>query len=153
MKRTIRFGVYETNSSSVHTLVYRNLNHTFSLPVNKKGIIKVPLMELGKSGGCFTQLEKLSYLMTDLYYLCGGYDVDEIKERCYGYDEILECIKNFAKENGIEVTDIEITHPERAAIDHQSIPYGEIKIVNVYDKEALKNFLFCDDIVIEFDTD
>lgn len=152
MKRTIRYEVWDSNSSSVHTLVYRNLNHTFNLPVNKKGIIKVPLMELGKSGGCFTQLEKLSYLMTDLYYLCGD-DVEEIKERYYGYDDILECIKNFAKENGIEVTDIQITHPERAAIDHQSIPYGEIEIVNVYDQFELRNFLFCDDIVIEFGTD
>lgn len=151
-RKVIRYNVHETNSSSVHTLVYKNLHHTFNLPVNKNGIIKVPLMELGKSGGCFTQLEKLSYLMTDLYYLCGD-DVEEIKERYYGYDEILECIQNFAKEKGIEVADIEITHPERAAIDHQSIPYGEIEIVNVYDEEALKNFLFCDDIVIEFDID
>lgn len=152
MRKVIRYNVHDTNSSSVHTLCYRNLNHTFNLPVNKKGIIKVPLMELGKSGGCDTQLEKLGYLMTDLYYLCGD-DVDEIKEGYYGYDEILECIKNFAKENGIEVTDIEITHPERAAIDHQSIPYGGIEIVNVYDQFELMNFLFCDDIVIEFGTD
>lgn len=109
-------------------------------------------MELGKSGGCYTQLEKLSYLMTDLYYLC-GYDVDEIKERYYGYDEILECIQNFAKENGIEVVDIQITHPERASIDHQSIPYGGIEIVNVYDEFELRNFLFCNDITIKFDID
>lgn len=152
MKKTYRYEVFESNSSSVHTVCYRNLKHTFNLPVNKNGIIKVPLMELGKYGGCFTQLEKLSYLMTDLYYLC-GYDVEEIKERYYGYDEILTCIKNFAKENGIEVTDIEITHPERAAIDHQSIPYSNIEIVNVYDEFELRNFLFSNDVVIEFDTD
>ena len=72
MKSKTRKGIFETNSSSVHSLVF--LNQKLSKPnlkelrIDKDGVIKIPLGYFGKDYRIYSsQKEKLSYIMTTFY--------------------------------------------------------------------------------------
>lgn len=76
MAKKIRSGVFETNSSSVHSLVFSKEGLEPSvLPVDRDGKIITDFGEFGKEYCIYdAQAEKLSYLITCLYYLSGGFD-------------------------------------------------------------------------------
>ena len=78
--KKIRSGVFETNSSSVHSLVFSKEGLEPSvLPVDKNGKIITDFGEFGKEYCIYdTQAEKLSYLVTCLYYLSGGFDAEGV---------------------------------------------------------------------------
>lgn len=68
MKTTIRFGTFETNSSSTHSLVISNKDrgYTYDFPVDENGVLTVPFGEFGWGPDILkTPLEKLSYYVTD----------------------------------------------------------------------------------------
>ena len=50
---------------------------------------------------------------------------------------------------GIKIADDE----SRAYIDHQSIPYESIEIINTYDYDEIKNFIFNKYISLKTDSD
>ena len=76
MTKKIRSGVFETNSSSVHSLVFSKEGLEPSvLPVDKNDKIITDFGEFGREYCIYnTQAEKLSYLITCLYYLSSGFD-------------------------------------------------------------------------------
>ena len=76
--RSIRKNIFETNSSSVHTLTFKSDGLEKShLPVNKSGYTLAYYGEFGREDAYyFTQEEKLSYLVTLIWY----YDCDYIDE-------------------------------------------------------------------------
>ena len=138
MKRQIRKGVFESNSSSVHSITYsfegRQEN---KLPINKDGYIEVDFGHFGKEYEIYdSQYDKLSYLMTCLAYISSM----NINNVIYEHDEfknIEEAICNYTGAKGIKI--LGSVDPE---LDHQSIPYDGIEIINTYDEEEVVNFVF-----------
>lgn len=143
MKKQIRNQVFETNSSSVHTIVFSNHGlEPSNLPV-KDGMIQIDFGQFGKELNYYnSQYEKLSYLITCLYYLS-----DDIYNT-YLFKEIQSTVCEYTGANGIEI--IGITEP---SIDHQSQPYDDIELIDVYDKEELINFIFNKNISLKTDCD
>jgi len=147
MKSKIRNQVFETNSSSVHTIIFSNDGlEPSNLPV-KDGMIQIDFGKFGKELNYYnSQYDKLSYLITCLYYL-SSFGYDDIYNT-YLFKEIQNTVCEYAGANGIEIIgDVE------PSIDHQSQPYDDIELVNVYDKEELINFIFNKNILLKTDCD
>ncbi len=148
MKRQVRNNLFETNSSSVHTLVISNDGREPSnFKLNKEGKIEVDFGEFGKDLCLYTsQYDKLSYLMTCLYYL-SGYDIDDIYEN-WEFENIENAICEYTGAKGIK-----ILGKVEPYIDHQSIPDYDIEIINAYDKDAVINFVFNKNVSLKTDCD
>ena len=135
--KKIRNNVFETNSSSVHALVYSPEGRQENkLKINKDGYIETDFGYFGKEYEIYdSQDDKLSYLMTCLSYTC-SMNIDEIYES-YEFRNIEEAICNYTGAKGIKI----LGYVE-AELDHQSVPYGSIEIINTYDEEEVVNFVF-----------
>lgn len=149
MKKTIRDKVFETNSSSVHSLCISNDGLEQSeLKIHKDGKIHVGFGYFGKDYCIYdSQHEKLSYLMTCLCYIF-GYDIDNIYES-YDFKMIEDAICSYTGAKGIKI----IGDENDAYIDHQSIPYDGIEIINIYDDDEIINFVFNKYISLKTDSD
>lgn len=148
MKRTIRYGTFETNSSSVHTLQISKEGLTPSkLKIRKKdNIIRVPLKYWGKEERVYTsQLDKLSYICTRAWWANGGAwsgEVNDENSRNYVMSYIEEAVCEYTGAAGIELYIPRGTDP---GFDHQTIPeYSDDMngFCNVWDKESIQNFVF-----------
>ncbi len=148
MNRKIRKGVFETNSSSVHSLVISNEGREPSeFKLNKDGEIEIDFGQFGKDKRIYTsQYDKLSYLITCLYYL-SGWEISDIYDR-REFREIQEAICKYTGATGIKI--IGEQEPE---IDHQSQPYDGIEIINVYDDDKVINFVFNKYVLLKTDCD
>lgn len=137
MKRQIRKGVFETNSSSVHSIsITPDGRVPSNLPINKRGNIEVALGHFGKEDCLYTeQIDKLSYLMTCIYYM---YCQDcEYMAQQREFQLIEEAVCKYSGAAGIEVISV-----DNAYLDHQSVPYGSLEIINVWDEDEILNFVF-----------
>ena len=135
--RNIRMCVFETNSSSVHSLVISNKDREQSkLKLNKEGKIEIDFGSFGKEHREYTsQYDKLSYLITCLYYIA-GYDIENIYNQ-WEFDNIEKVVCSYTGATGIE-----ILGKVEPFIDHQSIPDNTIDIINTYDSDMVINFIF-----------
>ena len=135
MKRNIRNEVYETNSSSVHSIVVMDSGlESSKFELDDEGYIVVPFGKFGKDVEYFTEQEdKLSYLITKLYYET-GWDIEDIVNS-YEFHYLEEAIMSYVDGClGIKIdTSIE---PE---IDHQS-NYKDF--IDWYDADAVIGFVF-----------
>lgn len=148
MNTKIRKGVFETNSSSVHSLVIANDGREPSeFKLNKNGEIEIDFGEFGKDYFLYTsQYDKLSYLITCLYYL-SGYDIEDIYDRSE-FTEISDAVCRYTGATGIKILgEIE------PSIDHQSIPYDSIEIIDAYDEDQIINFIFNKYVSLKTDCD
>lgn len=148
MKKQIRNNVFETNSSSVHSLVISNEGREPSeFKLNKNGEIEVDFGQFGKDLCYYTsQYDKLSYLITCLYYL-SGWDIEDIYDK-YEFKEIQDAVCKYTGAKGIK-----IIGKEEPEIDHQSQPYDGIEIINTYDEDAIINFIFNKYVSLKTDCD
>lgn len=140
MKRVIRKEIYESASSSVHSLVISSDGMEPSkLPVDKDGYITVKYGEFGKDGTVYSsQEDKLSYLVTQCYYL-GGWDYDVNRDNNYHFRCIEDAIIDYTGAKGIKIIGGE---PE---IDHQTVSSMEYElhlIQNEYDEKEIQSFVF-----------
>jgi hypothetical protein len=137
MKKQIRRRVFESNSSSVHTLSISNDGREPSeFKLNKNGEIEVDFGYFGRELGIYnSQYDKLSYLITCLYYL-SGYYIDSIYDK-WEFINIEDAICEYTGATGIK-----ILGKVDPYIDHQSIPEYDIGIINIYDKDMVINFVF-----------
>lgn len=154
MKYNIRRSVFETNSSSVHTIQYKHITRQPSkLRIySKDHKVHVSCSEFGKDLCIYdTQQEKLSYLVTLIAYASGAvwdYDLDELYEK-YEFELLEGYIKEYCGCEGIVVTNL-----RKADIDHQSQPEsGWIDFINMYDKDTVLDFIFSDEIALKTDCD
>lgn len=149
MKSTIRSNIFETNSSSVHSMVYKSLELSeCQLPINRK---------TGNIIGHFDTFDcvfdyddqdmKLAYILTCLYYQ-EGMDVERVKES-WDFRELEEMLQEYTGCAGLEISDYGDPY-----IDHQSVPegYGGNNLFR-YDKDSMKNFIFNDNIVLHSEYD
>lgn len=148
MKRKIRKGVFETNSSSVHSLVISNDGREPSkFKLNKDEEIEIDFGQFGKDERIYSsQYDKLSYLITCLYYL-SGYDISDIYDK-WEFEQIQDAVCKYTGATGIK-----ILGKQEPEIDHRSQPYGNIEIVNVYDEDAVINFVFNKYVSLKTDCD
>ena len=137
MKKQIRRGCFETNSSSQHSLsISKEGLEPSKFKLNRNGKIEVDFGEFGKRYEIFdTQYEKLSYLMTCLWYLSGGFNVEDIYNN-YEFRRIERVVCDYAGATGIE-----ILGEMEPKIDHQSVPEYEIEIINSWDEDAVINIV------------
>ena len=153
MNNVIRKGCFETNSSSVHTLVISKEGlEPSNLKIEKNGKIRVPLRYWGKEYEEYTsQLDKLSYICTRAWYANGGrYD------RPYAYGDegnyilglIEEAICDYTGAKGLElyIPPVEDENwDEYPGFDHQTAPeYSDDmnEFCNVWNPDSILNFVF-----------
>ena len=150
----VRSSVFETNSSSSHSLVFSKVNrgHSYDLPVDGNGVLTIPFGEFGWGPAVLkTPLEKLSYVVTDR----GGWQYDDDEKP---WEKILEELKQNSKIQQIikvvkrKVPAVkEVTFKPASAfyprgyIDHESI--GTSKRAKVED------IIFNNNIIILIDND
>ena len=140
MKKTvIRKRVWETNSSATNALIFDASGMEPSkLPVDYDGYVLTDfgLFEYG-AGEFWTQEEKLSYLVTNCYYL-GGWDEDITAENNYHFRHIEDAVRSYA-----DVAGIRITHENKDwGINHQIHPEYELPFVEEWDEKSIQNFIF-----------
>lgn len=117
------------------------------LEMNKKGEIVAHYGDFGKAYEIFdSQNEKLSYLISCLWYLCSGYNDDMYQLTEFKNIENAVCKYTGAKRIIID----DSVDPE---IDHQSIPYKCIEIIDTYDEEQILDFIFNKDVVLKTNCD
>ena len=150
----VRSSVFETNSSSSHSLVFSKVNrgHSYDLPVDENGVLTIPFGEFGWGPEVLkTPLEKLSYIVTDR----GGWQYDDDEKP---WEKILEELKENAKiqqiikivkRNDPAVKEVTFAPASevypRGYIDHESI--GTSKRAKVED------IIFNSNIIILIDND
>ena len=133
----IRKNVFESNSSSVHTLVISKQGREPSKFIpDEDGYIHVDYGCFGRNYQIYdSQYEKLSYLVTLCAYCANLYG--QTKDT-YQFECIEEAVKNYTGGNGIIIDEKE--EPE---IDHQSCPWdGDITFINIYDEDSVIDFVF-----------
>ena len=148
MKYIIRKDTFETNSSSVHSLVISSEGREPSnLPVNDDGYIEVEFGQFGKDYHIYTeQKDKLSYLITCTYYLSHSFNPYDIYDS-WTFKHINDVICKYTGAKGIKI--IGNTEPY---LDHQSQPYSDIEIINFYEDEII-NFVFNKYVSLKTDCD
>lgn len=165
MKLTMRNGVWETNSSSVHsiTVTEKGLRKCHLKP-RADGYIHVELRYFGKDDELFYgQKDKLAYLLTCVAYMCGcgyGCAISEDYERFYGsyqFQYVEEAVMHYIAEHNpeMQVKGIRVDKLEKAEIDHQSIPeYGEFPIgVSIWNEKSMQDFIFNSYVALHTDCD
>lgn len=165
MKRTIRYGTFETNSSSMHSLVYSNIKMDKSeLPVTSDGVVYVDLEQSYQcSGTLTTQLEKLEYLLSYMFVKDGwGYSSDYYRtsDNWYNYDitdsymgrDLLEMLQ--AHDSRIKKVIVRWCC-EGPEFDHQTNPSYDDNPMDavVYDKDTTLEYLFSPNVSLEMSRD
>lgn len=147
MKKVIREEVWETNSSAQHTLYIKGKLGKNKLKM-KDGYVLADFGQFGTEEHIYTsQNDKLSYLLSELYYIN---HYEENIEDMYQFKYIEEAIMNYDS----TVLGVKILGKIEPSIDHQEIPeYGESHFVNYWDKNSIQNFLFNNNIGIKTDCD
>ena len=120
---TIRRNVFETNSSSVHTLTVRRLEPN-NIPVSKTGKMRIKLGYFGKDVATeFDQLTKMSYVLTVTMVKLGLYDdgregfkehIETLQDN-YIYDRIFDEVKEYVP----DVKEIIPVYTPGYGLDHQ----------------------------------
>ena len=151
MRTKIRQSVFETNSSSVHSLSFPKGECKETLKP-KNGVVKIPCGDFSGTGIVWGLHEKLSYLCTYavLDYPC---DVREngisSSEDNWDLDNILDALKRKYP----DLKELVATKCNKACFDHQTHPCSEPCVVHLWDTESLETFLFNDDIKINMGRD
>ena len=152
-KNVERNGMYETNSSSVHSIVYKNIELEPSKLKKKHGYTIINFGEFGKEyGEYYNQETKLMYLASLIWYAIGCPDSPNKLYESYGWGLLEDAVCHHEGNDtlGIRIENWEIK-PE---IDHQSVPWGgDIEFINLYDTEYVRQFIYCPNIGLRTDCD
>lgn len=164
MKKQIRYGVYETASSSIHSLSISNKNmKKCRLKVADDGYVHIILNEYyGKDCKDYTsQKSKLRYICTWLYVYYGCDLRRLLEESPWYWDKFVNAFKDYVNkpENqietnkgkeclGIMIDGVKDGGHDGAYsyFDHQTCPdytYDDSNcVLNLYDSDQLINFIF-----------
>ena len=143
--KKIRMCVFETNSSAVHSLIIPiDLIEKSELEINEDGMIEVGFITSDTEYPIFTQYDKLSYLITQLYYSTWNYD-GTLGDN-YEFGIIRDYVCEYTGAKGIK-----INYDQEPDINHQAQwVNGENRCVDIYDKDALISFIFGPMMVKEY---
>ena len=145
--KKVRNGMFETNSSAVHTLVVADSGLEPShLPLDKDGYILADFGNFDRDYHIYSsQEDKLSYLLTECYYLNGWHD--DIRTTSY-FMNIEDAICDYAGAKGIR-----ILGNVEPYINHQEQPEYGFHFVNEWVEGSVINFVFNKYISIETNSD
>lgn len=152
MKRQIRRSVFETNSSSVHSIVVKyNGEYDVILERDQQNLCAVVAHCRDYSGVghdepyvISTQQEKFNYLITWIVCRC-KYSYERLCEY-WLYNDILNVLKRVDP----EINTIIILDEDKAAFDHQTAPYDSSDfVIDIYKENEIMNFIFNDNITLE----
>lgn len=147
MKKQIRRSVFETNSSSMHSLTFSNegLEPSY-LQVNEDGEIHIELGEFGTEYRIYKdQYNKLSYLLTCLYCLA-GYNIEEIYQK-YEFSVIEKAVCDYTGAKALRIDDSD------GRIEHQSAPVFNIEIIDASCEDTVIGFIFSKYVWLKTDRD
>lgn len=162
MRKVVRYGVFETNSSSMHTVTVhgkRNINKRY----NPDSVIETYLDEYGWNGyPCDDFNSKLEYALLmvlhteypDFRYYDEDFVIDQnILEECEGYRLLLDTINEHGKCEKIIIKKNNSYYPY-GYIDHQSYEgYNSLQdFLNDWNVDA-ERFLFDDGVTVWIDND
>ena len=154
----IRKNVFETNSSSMHSLILHNRKATYNLPVEEDGYIHV---ELGEYGWGYKKLrvlyDRLAYALAMVMETEGGVshwgeNSNILGEQFYnsdGFNAINELIKKKYNCNGIKIDSNGDEYYPYGYIDHQS--YEDYNSLQDFLDDwgvTLEEFLFNENVVV-----
>lgn len=144
--KQIRSNVFESNSSSVHTLqISKDGLEPSKLELNKDGNIEIEFGEFGKEYMIYdTQYEKLQYLISFIAYNYGFYCLEDLYEN-YDFKEVRDAICEYTGAN-----DIVIVGETHACIDHQS---ADDCVINMWYPDEIINFVFNKYVALKTDCD
>ena len=152
MRTQIRRLTFETNSSSVHTLVLPKGDCAGVLKPDKHGKIRVGCDDFSDCGVVYGLHEKLSYLCSFIALDHPG----NIKEDdcmssndCWDLENVLEAIRRRYP----DVLELVATHCHDANFDHQTHPACSPCIISIWDIDQIETFLFNDEIKINMGRD
>lgn len=125
MKRILRKNVFETNSSSVHSLVISDagMEEPKLKTIEKDGekYILVSLNSFDNSEKTYTsQDDKLSYILTLIYILTCGVDAEDLKNK-YAYQILEGRILHYCHKFNLDIYGIYVDNFKNAYIDHQTL--------------------------------
>jgi hypothetical protein len=134
-KKLIRKAVFETNSSSTHSLVVSDATDFDSIAPDDNGFIIVPQNDFGWATDTYSDpLSKLSYVMIYLRDWTDYLDAD----RKIAYEEMLIDVVN--EHTGAFMVQLAETN-DPGYIDHQSVESRDLDYL-FNDRVAMKNFVF-----------
>lgn len=144
--RKIRNKVFETNSSAVHCLVVsKELLQKSTLKIDNNGMINVGFITYDTTYPLSTDYEKLSYLITQLYYKSGVYLSGGLEDD-YEFKIIQEYVCEYTGAKGIK-----IDYSNDPDINHQAIwCAGEDRFIDIFDKQSVLSFIFGPMMVKEY---
>lgn len=171
MKRKIRYGMWETNSSSCHSVCiskHKLMNFAMPTPDPSDNFLHVTFGEFGWEVHEYNDpLTKLKYALTMVAMVENPKNEDEFYET-EGFKAIDEVVKNKLNCNGVVVEDdfaIQRWESTRTGkyyeeleidgyIDHQSCEdYNSLQdFLNDYDV-TLEDFIFNSDVILKTDND
>ena len=150
MKKQIRSGVFETNSSSVHSLTINPKGRVPNKIEMDDGYLIAKFGVFDCSGKFTTQSEKLSYLVTCIWYIAGcPDDMDDMYSTC-AWDKLEDAVRKYIPEcRGVRmnIDNLIRDYFDESApyIDHQSIPDSDWDmIIDMYDEDAVIDFIWND---------
>ena len=147
--RVIRKGVFETNSSAVHSLcIDKSGLEPSKLPVDEDGYIITDFGDFGKYDmgiTTFDQATKLSYLATECFYTN---HYNENIEESYQWNSICEAICEYTGAPGVKL--LHQTEPE---LNHQVMPEYEPKFCDYWQEDSVINFIFNKNVGIKMSHD
>ena len=165
--KQIRKNLFETNSSSTHSLVItpkKDYEKTFEVPLNSNQEIEVDGWDQYYDYSAYGFLEKLAYMLSWMYIRDNGNpywsDKKEFEDFVYpsdyidtyysnDYDLILEVIqKHYPHVKGYR-----LKHIDQISWDHQTCPDESDFVIDLYDEEQIEGYLFNDDAVVRVGRD
>lgn len=153
----IRKNVFETNSSSTHSLVIskKDRHYDYSLPVDSEGVLTIRFGEFGWGPELLIEpIEKLSYLITDRNRIDWDWEnppswkeFEKIINEDENIQEIISAVKDCCPEVK-EVTFEECdSYSPLGYIDHQSMGTS-------YEKDlSIEEIIFSNKVIIMIDND
>lgn len=147
--RKKRNSVFETNSSSVHSLsISEDGMEKSNLPV-KNGYVVARFGEFGNDFRLYrTQEEKISYVVSLFYYTCGWRKEDIYED--WAFRAFSDAVAEYTGTKGVKIIGRE------PSIDHQSQPteYSDgNSALNLYDTSFLMQFVFNKYVCLKTDCD
>ena len=137
-KQAKRSNVWETNSSSVHTLtIHPSGIEPSNLPVDNDGYILTDFGDFGDYDLGYTaydQATKLSYIATECYYLYGS---TRIEDYYVWKNDVCGAICKYTGAPGVRVL-----HKTEPSINHQEQPECDLHFCNCWDDDSIINFIF-----------
>ena len=154
MKSKKRQSVFETNSSSVHTVVVKySGQYKMELERDDRNPFAVvarcmDYSEVGHDEDYIisAQQDKFNYLVS--WVVCASNHYDELRDSWY-YKSLLYALQLVDP----QIDDIVIRDEHKAGFDHQTSPYCGDCVVNMYDEHAICDFIFNDNITLKCNFD